>query len=412
MMNFRDKSVLVMDKGMFSSLAELLVPHFGSVGYFCDWQSSFPDGTNLIIGSGLPGVDRVKYLWKQTKENPKTVLDYDLIVFADCWDGDLQEYLRSLGKRVWGSGMMASLELARWATKDQLKEIGLPVNESAQIHGMDNLRVYLKENQNVHVKISTLRGITETFASENYDIVKGKLDDLEARYEGLMEIIFFIVEKDIPDAHEAGYDGYCIDGEFPDNAFYGAEIKNKAYFGKLLDYDELPDQVKKVNTELSYVMDGYRQFWSTELRDEYLIDTTCRHATPAGETYCHAYENLAEILWHGAEGKLVHGESLAQYVAQIVFCSEWAEEHPILIQFPENIRPFVKLYNHCILNGKDWVLPDNQRAKEVGNVIALANTPAEAVKLCKERAEQVKGFMLYSNADDLDRAVKELDTML
>lgn len=397
---------------MFTSLADILTDHFGRVGYFCPWQSSFPDGRNLVIGSGFKGVDRIKYLWKRTPNNPMCLYDFDLIVFSDCWDGDLQEDLRSRGMRVWGSGMKSSLELARWRTKEHLKEIGLPVNKCVQLEGMEKLREYLRQNEDVFVKISEFRGIGETFHAENYDQIKGKLDDLESKYEPLMEIMSFVVEHSIPKAKELGYDGYCIDGEFPNSAFFGAEIKNKAYFGKLLDYDELPDDVKRVNTELSYGMDGYRQFFSTELRDDYLIDLTCRHATPCGEPYCQAMTNLAEVLWFGAEGKLVHAKWNAKFAAQIVFCSEWAEEHPLLVQFPEEIRPFVKLYNHCRTNGKDWVLNDEQKAKEAGTVIALGDTPDEAVKTCKERAEKVKGFLLYHEPESLDKAVKELEAVL
>lgn len=411
-MNYKDKSVLVMDKGMFTSLAEQLVPYFGRVGYFCDWQSSFPDGTNLAIGSGLDGVTRIKYLWRRTKENPYCLYDFDLIVFADCWDGDLQEDLRDRGFRVWGSGMKSSLELARWNTKELLKDIGLPVNQAVQVAGMDELRQYLKANKDVFVKISTFRGLGETFHSPNYDCIKGKLDDLEAKYEPLMEIMQFVVEHPIHDAEETGYDGYCIDGEFPNSAFFGAEIKNKAYFGKVLDYDQLPEEVKNTNTKLSYKMDGYRQFFSTELRDDNLIDTTCRHATPGGEPYCHAMTNLADVLWNGAEGRLVHAQWSAKYAAQLVFGSEWAEEHPLLVQFPEEIRPFVKLYNHVRVNGKDWVINDQQRAKEAGNVIALADTPEEAIKLCKERAEKITGFLLHCDPDELDKAQKELEATL
>jgi hypothetical protein len=408
MTDYKSKSVLVMDKGMFTSLADVLTKHFWRVGYFSDWQSSFPDGTNLLVGSGLDGVTRLKYLWKRTPDNPQCIYDFDLIVFADCWDGDLQEDLRSRGMRVWGSGMRSSLELSRWKTKEEIKKAGLPVNKCAQVTGIENLRAYLKENQDVYVKISTFRGIGETFHAENYDQIKGKLDELEAKYEPMMEIMQFVIEHSIPDAKELGYDGYCIDGEFPNSAFFGAEIKNKAYFGKLVDYDDLPEEIKTVNTKLSYGMDGYRHFFSTELRDGHPIDLTCRHATPCGEPYCDAMTNLADVLYQGAEGTLVHAEWSSKYAAQLVFCSEWAEEHPVLVQFPEEIRPYVKLYNHCRVNGKDWIINDAQRAKEMGSIVALGNTPQEVMRLCIERVEKVKAFMLTYDEDALQKAVDEM----
>lgn len=396
--DFSKKSILIYDNGLFVSMAERLVGDFGKVGYFCDWQSGFPDGRELIVGSGLDGITRETYFWDVFKK-------YDLIVFPDCWHGDLQEHLRSIGCRVWGAGMKAGLELARWKTKDRMKEIGLPVNPSQHIQGLENLRVFLKENENVFVKVSGLRGIGETFESENYDLSKGQLDELRSKYGAMMDVMWFIVESKIPDAKEVGYDGYCIDGEFPDNAFFGYEIKDKAYFGKLVDYDELPDEVKEVNTKLSYMMQGYRQFFSSELRNEYAIDLTCRHASPAGETFCHAFKNLPEILWNGAEGKLVHAISDYKYVAQMILLSEWACDHWQPVQFPDEIRPFVKLYNHCRINGMDWVVPQMAHMPQVGSVIGLGNTPEEACDQAKERADLVKGYDIEGEAEALDKAV-------
>lgn len=405
-MTLSDQNVLVYDAGgLFVSLA-LRLAHlkaFKRVDYFREWQDGFCNGTELAIGGGLEefGVYRLKYFWQH-------VNDYGLIIFPDCWHGDLQEYLRSIGKRVWGAGTKADLEQARWKTRELMKSIGLPTSDAVQIHGISALREYLKEHENVFVKVSAFRGMAETFESKNHVQSQSKLDDLESRYGPILEVVDFIVEKAIPDATEIGYDGYCIDGEFPNNAFFGPEIKNKAYFGKLVDYDELPEEVKTANTKLSYHMDGYRQFWSTELRNDTLIDITARHASPAGETFCMAFDNLPEILWYGAEGKLIHAKSSAKYVAQIILCSEWAENHPFAIQFPEEIRPFVTIYNHCRINGVDYCIPDETHAKEVGSVVGLGNTPDEAAHSAKERAKKISGFQLYAESEALDEAMAEM----
>lgn len=401
-MNYRDKSVLVIDNGLFVSLAELLTKYFGRVGYFCDWQSSFPDGRELIIGSGLDGIERVKFLWNEIDK-------WDLFVFPDCWNGDLQEFLRRLGKRVWGAGSRGDIELARWKTKELFHKIGLPENDAVQVRGMDNLRAYLKQNNDIFVKVSALRGLGETFHAENYHLVKGQLDELESRNGAMMDVVDFICAKAIPNAKELGYDGYCVDGEFPNAAFFGAEVKDKAYFGKLVAYEDLPDEVRNVNTKLSYHMQGYRQFFSTELRNEFMIDATCRHASPAGEVICHAMMNLPDVLWNGAEGTLVHAEWSHKFAAQIIVCSEWAEQHWMPLQFPEEIRPFLKLYNHCRINGADYIVPQLAQMKQVGSVIGLGNTPDEACKSCQERAEQIKGFDLSLETESLPQAEEILE---
>ena len=413
-MNLSDKNVLVYDGGgLFVSLALRLaaLKQFKSVTYFREWQESFCNGNEFMVGTGLEefGVDRLKYFWKDPETGEFPVNNYDLIIFPDCWDPDLQEYLRSIGKRVWGAGFKANLEQSRWNTRETLRKVGLPVNEAERIEGVEALREYLKKHENVFVKISTFRGMAETFESKNYIQSKNQVDQLEADYAAIMEQVYFIIEKQIPDADEVGYDGYCIDGEFPDKSFYGFEIKNKAYVGKLVDYDELPEEVKNVNTKLSYAMDGYRQFWSSELRNEYPIDFTARHASPAGETFCQAFDNLPEILWEGADGKLVHAKISAKFVAQVILCSEWARTHTLPIQFPEEIRENVKIYNHCRINGVDQCVTDNTHSKEVGSVVATGATLEEACKAAKELAKKVSAYQLYDNSDSLEAACKEME---
>lgn len=408
--NLSDKKVLVYDNGLFVSLALRLADteKFNKVDYFREWQDGFTDGRELIIGNGLEdfGVGRLKYFWP-------SINDYDLFIFPDCWHGDLQVYLRSIGKNVWGGGARSDLELCRWKTKELIGELGLPVNESEKVHGLENLRVYLKENDDVFVKVSALRGLGETFESQNYEMSKGQLDELRSKNGAMMDEIDFIVEKKIPDASEIGYDGYCIDGEFPNSAFVGAEVKDQAYLGKLVDYDELPESVKETNTKLSESMDGYRQFWSTEIREKdgvgYLIDVTARHASPAGETYCQAFDNLPEILYYGAQGQLIHPETETKFCAQIIICSEWAEKHSFPISFPEEIRPFVKLYNHCRIEGVDVVMPQLAAMKQVGSVVGLGKTVEQAVESAKEMAEQIEGYDLEIEADALDKAVLEME---
>ena len=156
-------------------------------------------------------------------------------------------------------------------------------------------------------------------------------------------------------------------------------------------------------------MDGYRQFFSSELRNQYAIDFTYRLASPAGETFCHAFTNLPEILWYGAEGTLVHAKSSAKYVAQIILSSEWAKEHFMPLEIPDDVRPFAKIFNHCRIEGVDYCVSDNVHAEEVGSVIGLGNTPDEACNAAKERAEKVQGYDLDRETDALDKARKTLE---
>jgi len=417
-MNFKDKSVLVIDRGLFVSLAERLVGEFGKVGYYTPWETLFPDASALAVGDGLPGIIRVKYL-------ERDYLDYDLIVFPYVYDGWMVEDYRRRGLRVWGSGPGNELELLRWKTIERFKELGLPTQQSFKVRGINALRKFLQENETEngwYVKFSQLRGLGETWHAQNYAQSVSYLDAFQAKNGPIAYTVTFIIETPVEDADEIGYDGFNIDGQFPSSSMYGWEVKDKAYLGEVSSYDSLPENVRRVNDGLSPVLKQfqYRNFFSTELRDDICIDRTCRHATPGGEVLSANIENLPEILWFGGEGKLIQPRFKHKYGAQLMLRSEWAEDHALLVEIPDGVRPFTALYGHCRIDDDgsigiaDYVIPqiipEPWKMDTIGSVIALADDPQEAINTCKERAEMVKGFKVECDADALDKALEELNS--
>lgn len=407
-----EPSFLIYDFGLFCSLAERLASFGNPVGYFVPHETSFSDGRELVLGQGLDGIQRIK-AWDDEVDN------YDVLVFPDCHCGDLQAYYRRKGYRVWGSSKGSELELLRWKTKERFKELGLPVNECHLVRGTSDLRKFFQEHPDKEgwfVKISGLRGLGETWFARDYGESKGIIDDFDNKNGGLAYLINFIIEKSIPDAREIGYDGLNIDGQFPEQSFWGIERKDKSYFGMLSKYSELPEEVIRVNDAMSPVLKElqYRNFISNELRNDVCIDWTCRHASPGGEVIVEAIENLPEVIEAGADGKLVEPDWSNKYGAQIILCSEWAEERWLLVDYPEEIRPFVKLYNHARVDDSgpigmaDYFVPQIAKMKQIGSVVALADDPQEAVDLCKERAEMVKAFDLEMEPDALDKAMEEM----
>lgn len=409
--DLKTKKACFYDNGLFVSLAERCVGEFAEVGYFAPWESGFPDGVELMVGGGLKGVKRIVNFWE-------VLDDYDLFIFPDCWFGDLQVHLRKLGKRVFGSGAGAEIELSRWKTHERLEGIGLPASDAVRVIGIDALRAYLREHEDQYVKISKFRGLGETWHSVNYKLSTPQLDDMESQLGARKNIVPFIVEAAIPDSVEVGYDGICIDGQFPQAAaVYGIEVKDKAYLGRLVPYDKLPEGVGTVNDALSPVLRElqYRNFFSTEIRfasgKPYLIDTTARQASPAGEVFTTMFKNLAEMLWHGAEGVLVEPEADHEWGAQIIICSEWYLKHWTPIKFPESVRPFVKIYNHCKIGDIDYAVPQQLKMTQVGSVIGLGKTQEEAIKQAKEHADQIEGFDLDFEVDALDKAAEEMNKL-
>lgn len=415
-MNLKDKSVLVYDNsGFFTGFAECLTRHFGTTGYFYPWETFYSDGRELVVGQGLPGIERVKFLEKNMNR-------WDLIVFTCAQDGYYQEQLRNQGFRVFGSGLGSEVELLRWKTKERFKDAGIKLPECHRLNGIDELRQFFKDNPRYEkwfVKVSELRGLGDTWSARNYAESKTQIDEWESRYSPQCYMMHFLVEAEIPDAKELGYDGLNIDGQFPETCMYGAEKKNLAYFGSVSDYTSIPSELLDVNDSLTPALKelNYRGFFATELRGPSPIDITARFSSPAGEVVTDNIENLGEVLWFGAEGTLVQPSWKFKHGAQLVFTSELAFERPTIVSFPEEIREHVHLYTHCRVKFgdagiQDCVVPQFSphfdRMKEIGSVVALADDPQEAIELCKERAEQVKGFNVTCDCDALDKAYEEM----
>lgn len=410
--NYQTKSVCVYDQGLFVELAVRLAKDFGQVYYFSPWESAFPKSNDILIGKGIPGIERVNNFFD-------IIDNVDLFVFPDIYSGSIQKYLvEKCGKRVWGSRYGDSLELYRKETKEYMKSIGIDIGPYEVIIGLNALREYLKEHEHQWVKISFTRGDMETFEAENYDTIEPKLDELEHNLGAKKEIMEFIVEDAIPADIEIGYDGYTIDGKFPSQGMWGLEIKDKGYIGVFSTYEDMPKQIWDINKKLEPALRNYqyRNFFSTEFRmgkDKipYVIDLCCRAGSPPSELYQNMYMNLADILWFGAEGKVIDPIPAGKYGAEMLIHSAWADKNWQAVNFPEKIRDQVKFRNLTIINGKYYVVPQAIGLPEIAAVVAIGDSVEEVIKGVQELAKQVTGYYIDIFPDCLDTAQEEIDRL-
>lgn len=410
--NLKTKTALVYDNGVFTELAVALGKQFGRVLYYVPWTSGMPKSNALLIGYGLPGVERVENPWDFYDE-------IDIWIFPDVYEAGLQKHLVAMGKRVWGCRGGAELEIDRPTSKEQSRKLGIDIGPYKVIKGLDGLRKHLKANDDQWVKISGTRGDMETFGAPDYARVETRLDELEHNLGAHKKIIEFTVEQGIPDAVETGYDGYVIDGKYPRGAMTGVEIKDEAYVMKVTTYDKLPAQVQSVNDKLKPALKryGYRGFISTEVRctkdgKAYLIDPCCRAGSPPNELYQNLIENLAEVIWYGADGILMEPDFKAKWGAEVLLISEWADQNWQHITFPAKVRDNVKLRNFCKIEGEYYVIPQWTGCAEVGAVVAMGGTAEEAIAEVKRVAELVEGHLLDKPVDALDKAKEELAKVL
>lgn len=405
------RTVCIFDNGLYVPLAQTLAPHFKRTFYHSPWEQSFPRSNSTRIGDGVPGVTRLNSIWPLIDE-------IDLFVFPDIFHGPLQVYLRGLGKRVWGSGLAESLEFQRPDAKRWMRDLGLPVGPFRVLRGMESLRSHLRNHDDQYVKISRTRGDMETFHAKTYDLIEPRLDELEHALGAKKAIIEFTVEDPIEAKVEVGYDGFCIDGEFPGQALFGVETKDAGYIGNVVPYDALPPSVRTVNEKLSPLFRSmnYRSFFSSEIRvakdgTPYLIDPCCRMASPPGELYQYLIENLAEVIWAGAGGDLVDPIWKHPWGAQLILTSDWAEHGWQPIDFPEELGPQVKLHYLTVIDGRHYYVPQAVTMPEIGAVVAGGPSKAAAIEAVTKVAEQVVGYDVKFNVAALEEAAAGMDKL-
>lgn len=408
---FNDKRVIVIDRGgMFCSWAHRLAREFGEVYYHNpSWKSLSPRSNELLIGHGFDDITMVKHLWK-------VVHKMDLVVFPFIFDGDLQEELERQGKRVWGSRMGDEIEVYRPEAKQEMEKLGMAVGKYEIVTGISNLRAYIKQHPNVHVKISLTRGDGETFHAKSYEEILPRLREIEHELDDASEEMQFTVEKPITPALEIGYDGWYCNG-FPSFAVNGIECKDESYIGAFLPYESLDDHVLDVNAKLEPLLRqyGYRGFMSTEIRvgeDEKpcMIDFTARAASPAGEAMQEMITNWAPIMWHGSRGILVRPEAEKKYSAQAVIHCEHADEGWAKVKIHDDeARRWIKLFFHSHSNGMERVAPQHAKFNEIGWVVGLGDTVKEAIKNCEDHAAEISGYKLDVRTKALQDAVEEIE---
>jgi hypothetical protein len=406
-----DKTVCVFDNGLYTSLAQTLAHSFGQVFYHSPWEQGFPRGNSVIIGDGIPGVTRINSIWPHIEE-------IDLFVFPDIFHGPLQVYLRGIGKRVWGSGLAESLEFMRPEAKRWLRDLGLPVAPYRAITGTYDLRRHLQRHDNQFVKISRTRGDMETFLAKTFPLIEPRLDELEHALGAKKNITEFVVEEPIDAKVEVGYDGFTVDGQYPQQALFGIETKDAGYIGKVSDYAAMPRALGYVNSKLSPLFRDlkYRGFWSSEIciaqdNTPYLIDPCCRMASPPGELYQYLIENLAEILWMGAAGAVIEPKFKHAWGAQLILTSDWANHGWQPIEFPKELEDNVKLHYLTIIGGKQYYVPQSVTFPEIGGIVAGGATKQEAIDAVAIIAEHVTGYDVKYNIHALEEAADGMEQL-
>lgn len=384
-----DVVACVADHGIFYPIAQRLARDFKKVYYWTPTERAFATVKD-IYGDGFDDVERVESLWEVHDE-------VDLFMFPDIGWRDLQRHLVDDGHPVWGPRDGDLLEISRGKFLEALMQTDLPVPKYVRVEGMTALKAHLVDKTDKWIKISRFRGDWETLHFRDWDQDETTLDIAAVDFGPWKEQIAFYVFDPIETTIEDGYDGWCIDGQWPSLCIHGMECKDKAYLGAFQQYDDLPEQVRKVTDTFGPILGkyGYRGFFSAEVRitkdnESYFIDPTCRAGSPPSQVQTEMIANYGDIIWHGAQGEVVNPEPAAKVGVQAVLCASAGRNNWLAVEIPEQLKQWVKCGSCSQIDGR-LVFPTNpdNLHGEIGWLVAVGDSPKEAIDCLKDYAAEL-----------------------
>jgi hypothetical protein len=381
-----------------------LAKDFGVVEYFTPW--AFGMGATLdtrSIGKGVEGVKRIQDFLED-------VDSVDLFFFADAGAGDMAQYLRDHGHRVFGAGKAEELEFDRMLMRKNQHDLGLPVQHTVKIKGCSKLQEYLAAHPNKVVKLDVVRGDMESFVADKLFHVDQQIHKMKFDFGPFKDDFEFVVEDKIEGA-EIGFDGFFNGTSFIMPSLWGLEHEY-AYLGRY-DYD-LPTLLSNVMFRLSKLLQSYdyRGAISVEVRcpsgaKAYLIDMTCRFPYPLSLIYTESIKNYSEVIWNVAIGEEVQLEPAAKYVGMSQMLTHYTEKAWTHLEVKD--RKWVKMERFAKYEGEYYAV----RGEDNGfTVIAMNKALESVVESIKERAKDVNCFGLEKDTiAQIDGALEEVQAL-
>ncbi len=379
--------ILIYERGAWLPFAQALSKD-ATVLLFTEFREIANVSRNALVGRDVPGIQRVDSFWKH-------IDDVDVLAFPDIGDGDMQTWLRKRGYHVWGCGDADMIENDRGEFKRLLAENGMAVGPYVHLVGLDALEAELEQHDDRYVKTSFWRGDLETYHHITWEMTRPWFDDLTSRLGPQGESMEFLVEEPIK-AVELGYDGFCIDGKFPQHAAYGLEIKDSAYLGRSCLYEDLPVCLQEANEGIAEALKvlGMRGNYSSEVRicDDgtfYLTDPTTRCPSPPIGAMSKWITNWAQIVVQGAHGFCYEPKYAAEYACEIEMQTQALTHHFVALDIPEGVVDSVRLRRACVVDDRYWCIP-HPWLEIAGSAVGLGSTAEEAIDaaVAKQAAEK------------------------
>lgn len=409
--NLSGVTFCVVDHGFYIPLARRLAQSGARVIYHNhSWAKSNPLLSDGIIGDGIEEIECALDLWEIKK-------DVNCFVFPDVGNMGLQKELESQGFPVWGAKGGMKLEINREFFMKKLAELGLDVPPFQKVIGVTALRKYLENRRDIWIKISRWRGTWETRHWRSWDEDGHKLDNWAVKFGGAKEIIQFLCFDKIETKMEIGADTFNVDGQFPSLVLHGIEKKDESYFSAVTKRDEMPPEILSIMEAFEPYLEKerFRNQWCMEVRvaehANYFLDATPRGGLPSTGSQILAVDNLAEMIYAGAQGIFVEPEYNCKFTAECMVKIHGESNSWETIVLPEELKPFLMLSDYCEIKGQPWFPGDESEVEDVGWLVATGDTPKETAELMNQLADMLPdgANACVESLADIIREVEEME---
>jgi hypothetical protein len=396
-------NVLIFDRGVYSYRAEEFARVFKNVYYYMPDSAAYPESTRDCIGADLDGVERVYDFDKYLKK-------CDWLYFPDCYDGEKQMALREQGYPVFGEGSAGRLEMDKEFFYEHLESVGLEVPYTYVAENFEEVVSYLDDKQDKWVKPadSYSRADWETYHWVNKNQGRRWINEIRYRLGIRCDDLRVLIQDGIKDCIcEPGYDGLNVLGQYVDDVLLGYEDKDSSYLGRICF--EVPKPIKTINDKMAPILKelGCQGHWTIEEKITkdgkiYFLDPTLRCPEPGGAIFDVIYENYPESCREIAHGRLPKLKYKKRYCAQIMLYSSVHEKEQICVEFPKELKPYIKLKNHTKTKNYYTIIP-NDNGGYFGGVVGVGSSIKEAKENALDIFSQITAEGMSFDKSSFDR---------
>ena len=121
------------------------------------------------------------------------------------------------------------------------------------------------------------------------------------------------------------------------------------------------------------------------------------------------YKNLPEIILAGAHGELVNPEPAALFSIECILTMKGDKDLWGSLEVPTDLKQWMKLGGACKVGDRTWFPPDDSHAQEIGWLVAIGDTPREALKAIKDHAVKLPSGVTAA-VESLVDILKEIES--